>query len=101
MTAIHIPKALKPLPQTSDLSHYDRLFVKAHPDAGGKDFLQILNPNSLKVVTAHVVPPLAATQPDQMLQFDLFGNFLADRLDHETGAKPVFNQVTGIEGFVG
>jgi len=33
---------------------YDRLFANAHPDAGVKDFLQSLNPDSLKVVTAYV-----------------------------------------------
>jgi glutaminyl-tRNA synthetase len=35
---------------------YDRLFSDAHPDAGGRDFLQSLNPDSLKVVTAYVEP---------------------------------------------
>ena len=33
---------------------YDRLFLEAQPDAGGKDFIESLNPNSLKVVTAFV-----------------------------------------------
>ncbi len=28
----------------------DHLIADAHPDAGGKDFLQSLNPNSLKMV---------------------------------------------------
>ncbi len=44
---------------------YDRLFAEAHPDAGGKDFLQSLNPDSLKVVTAFVEPSLAQAQPDR------------------------------------
>ena len=76
---------------------YDRLFADAHPDAGGKDFLQSLNPNSLKVVTAYVEPSLAAAQPDQKFQFERFGYFVADRADHVTGAKPVFNRVTGLK----
>jgi glutaminyl-tRNA synthetase len=76
---------------------YDRLFLEAHPDAGGKDFLQSLNPDSLKVVTAYVEPSLAAAQPDQKLQFERFGYFVADRLDHVAGAKPVFNRVTGLK----
>ncbi len=75
---------------------YDRLFSEAHPDAGGKDFLQSLNPNSLKVVTAYVEPSLAQAQPDQKFQFERFGYFVADRLDHVAGAKPVFNRVTGL-----
>ncbi|MFO0108289.1 MAG: glutamine--tRNA ligase/YqeY domain fusion protein [Burkholderiales bacterium] len=76
---------------------YDRLFADPHPDAGGKDFLQSLNPNSLKVVTAYVEPSLAAAQPDQKFQFERFGYFVADRLDHVAGTKPVFNRVTGLK----
>ena len=76
---------------------YDRLFSEAHPDAGGKDFLQSLNPDSLKVVTAYVEPSLAQAQPDQKFQFERFGYFVADRLDHVAGAKPVFNRVTGLK----
>jgi glutaminyl-tRNA synthetase len=76
---------------------YDRLFADAHPDAGGKDFLQSLNPDSLKVVMAYVEPSLAAAQPDQKFQFERFGYFVADRADHLAGAKPVFNRVTGLK----
>jgi glutaminyl-tRNA synthetase len=76
---------------------YDRLFAEAHPDAGGKDFLQSLNPDSLKVVTAYVEPSLAAAQQDQKFQFERFGYFVADRLDHVPGIKPVFNRVTGLK----
>ena len=76
---------------------YDRLFAEAHPDAGGKDFMQSLNPDSLKVVTAYVEPSLAGAQPDQKFQFERFGYFVADRLDHVAGAKPVFNRVTGLK----
>jgi glutaminyl-tRNA synthetase len=97
LIAIHIPKALKPLPQTSDLSHYDRLFAEAHPDASGKDILQILNTNSLTVVTAYEDPSLAGAQPDQKFQFERFGYFVADRIDHLAEAKPVFNRVTGLK----
>jgi len=75
---------------------YDRLFTDAQPDAGGKDFLALLNPHSLKVVTAFVEPSLAQAQPDQKFQFERFGYFVADRQDH-TLAKPVFNRVTGLK----
>ena len=44
---------------------YDRFFLDAQPDAGGKDFIESLNPNSLKVVTAIVEPSLANVLPDQ------------------------------------
>jgi glutaminyl-tRNA synthetase len=76
---------------------YDRLFSDPNPDAGGKDFIEALNPNSLKVVTAYVEPSLAAAQPDQKFQFERFGYFVADRVDHVAGVKPVFNRVTGLK----
>jgi hypothetical protein len=34
-----------------EVRRYDRLFLAVHPDAGGKDFLETLNRNSLKVNT--------------------------------------------------
>ncbi len=75
---------------------YDRLFTDPQPDAGGKDFLTLLNPDSLKVVTAYVEPSLANAQPDEKFQFERFGYFVADRKDHTPG-KPVFNRATGLK----
>jgi glutaminyl-tRNA synthetase len=74
---------------------YDRLFLDAQPDAGGRDFLACLNPHSLRVVTAMVEPALAAAQPDDKFQFERHGYFVADRRDHAPGA-PVFNLATGL-----
>jgi len=76
---------------------YDRLFKDAQPDAGGKDFLESLNPDSLKVVTAYVEPSLAAAKPDEKFQFERFGYFVADRQDHGVEGKAVFNRVTGLK----
>jgi len=76
---------------------YDRLFTDPQPDAGGKNFLDALNPDSLKVVTAYVEPSLAAAQPDQKFQFERHGYFVADRADHGVGGKVVFNRVTGLK----
>jgi glutaminyl-tRNA synthetase len=42
---------------------YDRLFTEEQPDAGGRDFLGVLNPHSLHTVQAVVEPSLAAAQP--------------------------------------
>jgi glutaminyl-tRNA synthetase len=75
---------------------YDRLFLDAHPDAGGKDFLQALNPHSLKVVNAFVEPSLAQAQADQKVQFERHGYFVADRLDHKPGL-PVFNRSVSLK----
>ena len=101
LTAHHIPRALKPLNQNSDLSLHERFFTEAYPDAGGKDFLQSLNPDSLKVVTAYVEPSLAQAQPDQKFQFERFGYFVADRRDHVAADKPDFNRVTGLKDSCG
>jgi len=76
---------------------YDRLFSEAQPDAGGKDFIESLNPDSLKTVTAIVEPSLASAVPDQKFQFERHGYFVADRVDHVAGQKPVFNRVTGLK----
>ena len=76
---------------------YDRRVLDAHPDAGGKEFVESLNPNSLKVVTAIVEPSLANAAPDQKFQFERHGYFVADRVDHVTGSKPVFNLAVGLK----
>jgi len=75
---------------------YDRLFTDPQPDAGGKDFLAALNPDSLKTVTAYVEPSLARAEADDKFQFERHGYFVADRKDHKPG-KPVFNRVTGLK----
>ena len=75
---------------------YDRLFVEALPDAGGQDFLENLNTNSLKVMHAVVEPSLAAARVDDRFQFERHGYFVADRVDHLPG-KPVFNLAVGMK----
>ncbi|MGA0569477.1 glutamine--tRNA ligase/YqeY domain fusion protein [Variovorax sp. VNK109] len=75
---------------------YDRLFTDAQPDAGGKDYLTLLNPDSLKVTNGYVEPSLAKSQPDEKFQFERHGYFVADRKDHQPG-KLVFNRVTGLK----
>ncbi len=81
----------------AEVRMYDRLFLDAQPDAGGKEFLDLLNPNSLKVVTAIVEPSLASALPDQKFQFERHGYFVADRVDHVTGSKAVFNLAVGLK----
>ena len=81
----------------AEVRMYDRLFMDAQPDAGGKDFLESLNPDSLKVVTAIVEPSLANAAPDQKFQFERHGYFVADRHDHVQGSKPVFNFAVGLK----
>ena len=74
---------------------YDRLFSEEHPDAGGRDFLSVLNPNSLHVVQAWVEPSAAQAGAEQHFQFERLGYFVTDRKEHAAG-KPVFNRITGM-----
>ena len=75
---------------------YDRLFAEAQPDAGGRDFLSVLNPNSKKTVRAFVEPDLAAAKADARFQFERHGYFVADRKDHAPG-KLVFNRTATLK----
>ena len=80
----------------AEVRMYDRLFTDAQPDAGGKDFLAALNPDSLKVVTAYVEPSLAHVPASAHFQFERHGYFVTDRVDH-AGGKLVFNKITGLK----
>jgi glutaminyl-tRNA synthetase len=75
---------------------YDRLFLDAQPDAGGKDFKAALNPNALETVTAYLEPGLKDAVADQRFQFERHGYFVADRVDSQPG-KPVFNRITTLK----
>ncbi len=72
---------------------YDRLFTEAQPDAGGRDFRELLNPRSKQPVQAWLEPGLATAQREQRFQFERHGYFVADRVDHAQG-RPVFNRIT-------
>jgi len=75
---------------------YDRLFSEAQPDAGGKDFLASLNPNSLQVIQGYGEPSLQTSAPDAKFQFERHGYFVADRVDHAS-ERLVFNRATGLK----
>ena len=72
---------------------YDHLFQEAIPEATG-DYLDNLNPDSLKVVTAQVEPGLADLAPGEMIQFERSGYFCLDQ-DAALGA-PVFNRTVAL-----
>ncbi|MET0320494.1 MAG: glutamine--tRNA ligase/YqeY domain fusion protein [Duganella sp.] len=75
---------------------FERLFTDPHPDAGGKDFKEVLNPNAKEVVTAYLEPGMSAALPDQRYQFERHGYFVADRVDSTPG-KPVFNRIVTLK----
>jgi glutaminyl-tRNA synthetase len=75
---------------------YDRLFTDPHPDAGGKDFKQSLNPNAKSVITAYLEVGADKANPDDKFQFERHGYFVADRVDSTPG-KPVFNRIVTLK----
>ena len=70
---------------------YDRLFKDAHPGAGDTDYINDLNPNSVKTITAQLEPSLKDAKAEDRFQFERHGYFIADRKDSVAG-KPVFNR---------
>ncbi len=75
---------------------YDRLFAAESPGAGGRDFLQDLNPRSKRVVRAFLEPALKNARPEERFQFERHGYFVADRVDSKPGA-PVFNRAVTLK----
>ncbi len=74
----------------ADIHLYDRLFADAHPDAGDKDFVACLNPESVQTVQGWLEPGIQA-EPGATWQFERLGYFTADRKD-STVDKPVINR---------
>ena len=91
---IHWVSAAHALP--AEVRLYERLFTEATPDAGGRDFLEFLNPASKKVVRAWVEPTLSGSMADQRVQFERHGYFVGDREDSKAGAL-VFNLAVSLK----
>lgn len=75
---------------------YDNLFSDPDPAGAaagsGDDFVDLINSDSLQVVTALTEPALADALPGERYQFERLGYFCADP-DSQPG-KPVFNRTT-------
>jgi glutaminyl-tRNA synthetase len=54
-------------------------------------------PNNLQTITAYVEPSLAQAKADEKFQFERYGYFVADRVEHNDG-KAVFNRFTRLKG---
>jgi glutaminyl-tRNA synthetase len=80
---------------SADIRLYDRLFTDPHPDAGGKDFIACLNPNSVEVIRGFVEPGTDAT-PGKAYQFERYGYFVADR-ETSTPDAPIFNRTATLK----
>ncbi len=74
---------------------YDRLFSIENPSADDRDFRELLNPDSLRVLDNCVVEPyLKEKKPGDFLQFQRIGYFTPD-LD-STPEHMVFNKTVGL-----
>ncbi len=77
---------------------YDRLFTVENPSADDRDFRELLNPDSLKVLTNCYVEEFAAANDsaaNRYLQFQRIGYFTYDK-DSAPG-KLVFNRTVGLK----
>lgn len=75
---------------------YDRLFSVENPSADPRDFRELLNPESLKVLsTCYVEPMLATAKALDHFQFQRLGYFNVD-LD-STADKLVFNRTVSLK----
>ena len=78
---------------SAEIRLYDKLFTKADPSdlEEGESFLDILNPNSLEILTgAKLEPSLANAKLEDRFQFERVGYFCLD--PDSTPGKPVFNR---------
>ncbi len=79
----------------AEIRLYDNLFTVPDPDAG--DFLEVLNPDSLKVLeNAKVEPSLASAKPGDSFQFMRQGYFCVDNKD-STPEHLVFNRSVSLK----
>ena len=81
----------------AEIRLYDRLFAVENPSAEEGDFRDLLNPESMKVITgARVEKSLADAKPGDKYQFLKIGYFNTD-LDTKDG-KLVFNRTVSLKG---
>lgn len=75
---------------------YDRLFTTPQPDAEKEtDFMEFINPESLKTVMGFAEPSLANAEIGQHYQFQRIGYFTKDK--DSTAGKLVFNRTVTLK----
>lgn len=83
---------------------YDRLFKVPAPGARRegdapeleRNFLDDLNPEASRSITAQLEPSLKEAKAEERFQFERHGYFVADRVDSKPGA-PVFNRTVTLK----
>lgn len=79
----------------AEVREYDRLFLDEAPDSHeDKDFMEFINPNSLKIIDAFVEPSLKEAKVGEQFQFQRLGYFNVDN-DSKADAL-VFNKTVGL-----
>ncbi|GGI56256.1 glutamine--tRNA ligase/YqeY domain fusion protein [Winogradskyella haliclonae] len=87
---VSVPHAVE-----AEVREYDRLFMDESPDGHkDKDFMEFVNPNSLKVKTGYLEPSLAEAKVGEQFQFQRLGYFNVDN-DSKPNAL-VFNKTVGL-----
>ncbi len=76
---------------------YEHLFntEQPHLTEEGKTFLDNINPDSLKIITAMCEPSLRTTKAGERVQFERLGYFCAD--PDGTENTPVFNRIVSLK----
>jgi len=83
---------------SAEVRLYDRLFLVPNPlgDKSGKDFKELLNPDSrVALPAAQVEPSLAGALPESRYQFERQGYFCVDSVD-STPSRLVFNRTVSL-----
>jgi len=76
----------------SEVRLYDRLYTEANPEAGGRNSKEVLNSESIEILSdALVEPSLINAKAEQRFQFERLGYFVTDKEDWNP-QKPVFNR---------
>jgi len=80
---------------TAEIREYDRLFMHESPDGDKeKDFMEFLNPESLKIKTGYLEPSLSSANIGDRFQFQRLGYFVVDQDSKENGL--IFNKTVGL-----
>ncbi len=80
---------------------YNRLFTNEAPDAGGKNFLDCINPDSLEILQGCKAEiSLAGASMGNSYQFERQGYFCLDS-KYSTTEKPVFNRTISLKDSFG
>jgi len=79
----------------AEVREYDRLFMDEAPDSHQDiDFMEFINPDSLKIIEAFVEPSLLEAKLGDRFQFQRLGYFSVDK--DATSKYLVFNKIVGL-----